>query len=98
MSAREEILDALRRFADHDFSKWPDGGAHPLIGDIVAHAEDAVEGYSAVWQLVAEGIIVPGSALGLRDQRGNDVFKSFPYFSITSLGRELLRAKDPRPG
>ncbi|MDQ6942326.1 MAG: hypothetical protein M3169_07385 [Candidatus Eremiobacteraeota bacterium] len=92
MSARDHVLHRLRAFVDHDFSQWPEGGNHPLVRDIVAGAPDPIEAYSAVWQLVAEGVIVPGMGTGLRDPHGNHDFKAFPYFSITAHGRELLRA------
>ncbi len=98
MSAREHVLTRLGAFVDHDFSQWPEGGKHPVVSDIVAGAPDVIEAYSAVWLLVAEGVIVPGMVTGLADARGNDVFKAFPYFSITQRGRELLRTRGRAPG
>lgn len=98
MSVRDDVLDRLRTFADHDFSQWPPGGDHPLVRDLVAGAHDPIEAHSAVWQLVAEGVIVPGMGTGLADPSGNDVFKAFPYFSITERGRALLRTRGNPPG
>ncbi len=81
-------------FAGHDFSRYPEDGHHPRIDRVVVSAGgDPIEAYSAAWQLVSEGVIVPGAGFALADHGGNDPFKAFPYFTITAHGRELLIAE-----
>lgn len=90
-TARENVINALRMLASHDFSQYPDDGHHPRIDTVIADAGgDAVEAYSAAWQLVSEGVIVPGAGFALANRDENDVFKAFPYFSITAHGRDLF--------
>jgi len=88
------VIDCLRAFVEHDFSRYPDDGQNPRIDTVIAQAGgNAVEAYSAAWQLVSEGMIVPGAGFALaRD--GNDTYKAFPYFSITAHGRNLLTVRN----
>jgi hypothetical protein len=52
---------------------------------------DAVDLYAVLWQLVHEGIIVPGNAdHGLFSSGGNEAFRHFPFFEITPYGRDVL--------
>jgi hypothetical protein len=89
-------VDSLRAFVKHDFSNYPTDGHHPRIDKVVSDAGgDAIEAYSAAWQLVSEGVIVPGAGFALSGNH-NDSFKFFPYFSITEYGRSQL-AEDGRP-
>jgi hypothetical protein len=43
---------------------------------------------ATLWELVAEGIIVPGDATSLREGSGNN--ETWPYFTITPHGYEVL--------
>ena len=51
----------------------------------------SVDVYAAFWQLVQQGIIIPGQQRNGYFQRGgNTSFNGFPYFEITAYGDEVL--------
>lgn len=50
----------------------------------------AVQVYAAFWQMVQEGIIIPGHRKWGRFEQNNGAFNGFPYFSITDYGRQVL--------
>lgn len=90
---RVEILKRLREkpwrnvdwsadsFEDLAPTQWQDG-LNVRIG--------AVEVYAALWQLVQQGLIVPGHRKNGRFEHDAPAFSHFPYFSITPFGHDVF--------
>ena len=108
MSAIDDLRKSVLTRLEANLQASGDLHADTIFDDLAPQTFDAgrrrragaVDLYAVLWQLVHEGIIVPGNAdHGLFSSGGNEPFRHFPFFEITPYGRDVLTGlrKDTDP-